>query len=240
MIFDITFERNIFYVTIHKKFFENKSFPLIKFTEPNTYFRNVIVGKQFIIAGNYFGIDRILKKQKQDQNFYYYVYQFNEKDFSNFYRTINLCMTYVVGHMYTRSEFFETSLWDDQNLCLSLSEGINSFGISCRIFPCFKKIFNYHKRTNKNDFLFYMYDRLEKFLKTYNDHFDKNDLIIFGTDSLFAGPYGEYLQIKNHTEFDSFIESKNLKTRKNQQLSMMFIIFMNSYFRNKKIVYSLV
>lgn len=147
MILDLVLEENIYWLKIHKNFFQNKSVPVEVFQADCPLTRKYSYLKAtFQIGEPTFGFAGCFQKQEEEGDYIIYKFNFPDADNSMAMRqmllTIYLATYYVVESMYHHKEFFTETIWDDQAFSFIIFDEAGrrgGYSIGGWLYPWFKR-----------------------------------------------------------------------------------------------------
>lgn len=147
MVFDITLEGATYILKIHRKFFENKTWPVKLFTEENEFMQQYAYLGKFLIDENQYGFNGCFKKSSTDGDMLTYEFSLPNREDRIAMRclmmTVHLSTYYVLDQMHYAKEFFEDNIWNDQSLDFTIFDGGKErcgYSIGGNVHPWFKDV----------------------------------------------------------------------------------------------------
>lgn len=144
MLVDVSLINGTVVLTVHKKLFQNKTFPLTTFQTVSPLMEKYSQYGTFAIADGSLGFDRCFQIHESTGD--YDIFSFHQMHSKLSRRkmilTIYLLTEWVTDQMFYYKEFFSDGIWDDQALSFNVFNGgepRNGYCISGKLYPWFKK-----------------------------------------------------------------------------------------------------
>lgn len=240
MILDLILDGQAYVLKMHKKFFQNRCFPLSLFQGNNHLADKYAYLGKFEIEGKTFGFDGCFKKRSEEGEYFIYRFDFPKSNQHSIMRrmlvSVLLSTHYVLDSMYEDKEFFDEGIWDDQSLCFFIFEGMqNGYEIEGTLYPWFKERLYSLSDNNLADLKTYVLSEI----KSIYLYFMKKELFYSQVDitkeSFFiqVGTGGRWISWKKKHDLDRLEEfdSHNIDFSIDQELCFEAIIAMNTWLR---------
>ena len=263
MLFDIKLLKNTFCITIHKIYYRGlKENP---FDSKSPIMKKYSYLGDFIVDDLEFGFDGCMKKEKEDENYLYFNFNFpqqtsEEKFFSKktligvykedhrmmrkFLLSVYLCSQYVLEPMYYDKKFFDTDVWCDQTFSFVIFDG-GEFGhaIGGKVYPWIQNEFAVMKKEDLRNLEKYIHDEMSRCCMYFSGEDLYCEQISITNKTLFiqCGPSGRWLEWNCNGLCDKPInfDSHNIDFSSDQELLFFGVIALNTYLQNKKATVSL-
>lgn len=242
MILDITLKGNTYLLKIHKKFFQNKSTPLVLFQANNPLTQKYSYLGLFHIDGEGFGFDACFKNRKEESEYFVYTFTFLDSvdriAVRKMLLTLYLATYYVVEQMFYSKEYFSDTIWEDQALSFVIFNGGESrdgYPIGGQLYPWFKK----RLYSLSDEELVNLNNYVTSELKRIYNYFFKKELfyiqITINRESFFiqvnmGGRWVAWTR-KSYADKPEEFDSHNIDFCSDQELCFAAIIAMNTWLR---------
>ena len=242
MILDLIIKQNTCYLKIHKKFFQNESFPLTSFQIDSPLMQKYSYLGVFHISGAQFGFDGCFQLQKEENDYIVYTFDLPAMDNNMAMRKmllkVYLATYYVVEQMYYHKEFFSETIWDDQGLTFVIFDGgrlMNGYSIGGQLYPWFKKrlaSLTDEGLANINKYVLLELNRIALYLNEKELYFSQ---VTIRKESFFIevninGRWISWHKSRAENKQEDF-SSHNIDFRSDQEICFLALIAINTWLR---------
>lgn len=244
MILDVTLKNETYFLKINKKFFQNKSVSIFLFQIDNPLMKKYSYLGFFHIDNLSFGFDGCFQKQKEDDNYILYRFDFPEMNnhiaIRRMLLTVYLSTYYIVETMFYNKEFFSEAIWDDQSFSFIVFDGnreINGYCIDGQIYPWFKKklgSLDDEQLAGLNKYVSSELNRVSKYFFSKELSFSQITICrnsFFVQVNTINGRWLSWNKNSFITDEPEEFNSHNIDFCSDQELCFVAIIAMNTWFR---------